>query len=215
MTEMAPIRVVLADDHTLVRRGIVAILASPSIDVAGEAEDGRSLLCVVRRTRPDIALIDLSMPLLNGIEATRRILRISPETRVIIVSMHADRDAMRRAKRAGARGYVLKDAAPERLLEAVRAVARGEESFPVDLAPTETDTGTEQVLTSREREVLQLIVEGKRNKEIAEIMTRSVHTIRNHRARIMRKLGVRSATGLVPAAERLGIVRPASGMEVR
>jgi len=201
---MNRIRVVLGDDHALVREGIAVLLSSSGIEVAAEAGDGRGLLRAVRRTRPDVALVDVSMPLLNGIEATRRIIRISPATRVIVLSMYADEGYVAQAARAGARGYVLKDEAPTRLIEAIAAVAEGRTYFPAGV-PELAEEGP--ALTGREREVLQLIVEGKRNAEIARIMSRSLHTVRNHRARLMHKLNAHSAAELVEVAERLGIVR--------
>ncbi len=199
------IRVVLGDDHTLVREGIKALLDSSAAEVVGEAEDGRALLRVVRALKPDVALVDVSMPLLNGIEATRRIKRLSRGTRVIILSMYADKGYIGQARRAGAWGYVLKDEAPDRLLAAIESVAAGTPYFPGGVPQDEEEWAPP--LTEREREVLQLIAEGKRNAEIAAIMSRSLHTVRNHRARLMRKLGAHSAAELVEAAERLGIVR--------
>ncbi len=198
------IRVVLGDDHTLVRKGIKALLDPSIVEVIGEAEDGRALLRVVRALAPDVALVDVSMPLLNGIEAMRRIGRLSPKTRVIVLSMYADKGYVRQAWQAGAWGYVLKDEAPDQLLAAITSVAAGKRYFPHGI-PQETEDMPP--LTEREREVLQLIAEGKKNAEIAQIMSRSLHTVRNHRARLMRKLGAHSATELVEAAERLGLVR--------
>jgi len=199
------VRVVLGEDHTLVREGIKALLDPGWIEVVGEAADGRALLRAVRRLKPDIAIVDVSMPLLNGIEATRRINRLSRDTRVIILSMYADKGYIGQAGRAGAWGYVLKDEAPAQLLAAIAAVAGGKRYFPEGLEPEPVEEETE--LSPREREVLQLIAEGKRNAEIAQIMSRSLHTVRNHRARLMRKLGAHSAAELVETAERLGVVR--------
>lgn len=205
---MKPIRVVLGDDHTLVRQGIRALLAAASIQVEGEASDGRELVRQVRRLLPDIALVDISMPLLNGIEATRRIGRVAPNTRVIILSMYPDKRYIAYAHRFGAWGYVLKEEAPQRLVEAIEAVVEGRRYFPADSASgVETPSAADERLTPREREVLQLIAEGKKNSEIAQIMTRSLHTVRNHRARIMRKLGAHSVAELVQAAEEMGLVQ--------
>ncbi len=194
------IRVVLADDHDLVRTCIRALLASHGIDVVAEAGDGRSLLQGVRKHRPDVALVDVSMPLLDGIEATRRIARLSSETRVVILTMHPDEHLARRARSAGARGYVVKDETPDRLIEVIERVMAGEECVP----PGDPE---DEVLTTKEREVLQLIAEGKRNREIASIMSRSIHTVRSHRARLMRKLDARTATELVKVAEERGLLR--------
>jgi DNA-binding NarL/FixJ family response regulator len=194
------IRVVLADDHVLVRSGVRAMLASAGMDVVAEASDGRELLSGIRRHRPDIALVDLSMPLLDGFEAARRIPSVSPETRVVVLSMHRDSTYADRAGLLGAWAYVTKDEAPDRLIDVIRRVAGGDRLLHVPDAVPED-------LSPREREVLQLIVEGKRNAEIAEVMCRSVHTVRNHRARLMRKLGVRSAAELVAVAGTRGLVR--------
>lgn len=206
---MGTIRVVLGDDHTLVRQGLRALLESASIRVEGESGDGRELVRAVRAVRPDIAIVDVSMPLLNGLEATRRIGQVSPETRVLILSMYPDPGYVARARRLGAKGYVLKDEAPQRLIEAVETVAAGGEYFSLDEAPAQ-----ETPLTPREREVLQLVAEGKKNAEIADVMMRSLHTIRNHRARLMRKLGAHNASDLVRCAEALGLVRLAPPREV-
>ena len=195
------IRVVLADDHDLVRTCIRALLASHGIDVAAEAGDGRSLLRDVREHRPDIALVDVSMPLLDGIEATRRIAKLSSETRVVILTMHPDARLADRARSAGAWGYVVKDETSDRLIEVIERVMAGEQCIPT------SDPEGDDVLTTREREILQLIAEGKRNHEIATIMSRSIHTVRSHRARLMRKLGARSATELVKAAEDRNLLR--------
>lgn len=200
MIAMKPIRVVVADDHGLVRSGLRALLASSGIDVAAEAKDGRELLAVVREHRPEIALVDLSMPLLDGFEAARRIPSVSPETRVIVLSMHDDARYVDRAGRLGAWAYLTKDEAPERLADVIRRVARGDRL----LAKAGDDVS--EPLSPREREVLQLIVEGKKNAEIASVMNRSVHTVRNHRARLMRKLGARTASQLVATADARGLI---------
>ena len=199
MVDIMPTRVVLADDHVLVRSGVRALLDSSEIDVVGEAKDGRELLAVVREHRPDIALVDLSMPLLDGFEAIRRIPSASPETRVIVLSMHHDARYVDRACRLGAWAYLMKDEAPERLIGVIRQVAEGCRLLAAKEAVTEA-------LSPREREVLQLIVEGRKNAEIARVMRRSVHTVRNHRARLMRKLGVRSAADLVAVADAQGLI---------
>ena len=201
---MKPIRVVLADDHTLVRRGLSALLtADGSISVVGEAENGRDLAKKTRDLQPDVALVDISMPLLNGLDAILKIRRVSPQTKVIILSMFSDDAYIAAAWEHGAAGYVLKDEAPEQLIEAIHAVVSGGTYFPVE-HPTVV---TSDLLTPREREVLQLITEGKKNSEIASVMMRSLHTVRSHRARLMMKLGVHSAAELVQAAEKLGVVR--------
>jgi len=197
---MTGLRVVVADDHALVRAGIRALLSSHGIDVVAEAGDGRTLLEEVRKHTPDVAVIDIAMPSLDGIEAARRVSQISSETKVVILSMHADERFVERARRAGAKAYVLKDEAEDRLIRAIKRVAKGTTCL------SGGDGSADETLTPREREVLQLIIEGKKNREIADVMCRSVHTVRNHRARLMRKLRVRSAGELVRAAERLGLM---------
>ncbi|UCF10254.1 MAG: response regulator transcription factor [Candidatus Bipolaricaulota bacterium] len=197
---METVRVALADDHVLVRAGVRQLLASHGITVVSEAGDGRALMRCVRDHLPEVAIVDISMPLLDGIEATRRISKISPETRVVLLTMHDDERFAQRAIAAGVWGYVKKDDAIEHLVEVVRRVADGERCLPEGVE-SESDR-----LTTKEREVLQLILEGKKNRDIAEIMSRSVHTVRAHRARLMRKLGARSATDLLDEAESLGLV---------
>ncbi len=209
---MKPIRVVLGDDHTLVRQGVKALLASFSILVQGEAGDGRELVKKVRAVQPDIAVVDVSMPLLNGLDATRQIAQVVPKTRVILLSMFHDKGYISQAHRVGAWGYVLKEEAPEQLVKAIELVAAGERYFPQGLGEG-TDVKIDERLTPREREVLQLIAEGKKNNEIAEVMMRSLHTVRNHRARLMRKLGAHSVAALVKEAEEMGLVRLAPPKE--
>jgi len=201
MVIMRSIRVVLGDDHLVVRAGIRTLLESASLDVVGEAENGRDVLRLARQFQPDVAVVDISMPLLNGLETTRRIGRISDEIRVVILSMFDDPEYRARAARAGAWGYVIKDEAPERLIEVIRQVASGERLLEPG-PPTSVEC-----LSEREREVLQLIIEGKKSGEIAQIMNRSVHTVRNHRARLMRKLGARTGSELIEAAEALGMTQ--------
>ncbi len=198
------IRVVLCDDHALIRAGVRGLLESAGIDVVSEAGDGRETLREVRAATPDIAIVDLSMPLLNGLEAIARIAQLSPETRVVVLSMFDDDEYVQRAQDAGAWGYVAKDEASTRLIDVIERVASGERCLRC--APRdEADP-----LSPREREVLQLIAEGQTNERIAEVMSRSVHTVRNHRARLMRKLGVRSASELVRIAEQRGWIRLAA-----
>ena len=201
MSIMRTIRVVLGDDHVVVRAGIRALLEAAALAVVAEAGDGREVLRAVRRHRPDVAVIDISMPLLNGFETTRRIERLSAGTRVVILSMFDDPEYRARAADVGAWGYVVKDDAPDRLIDAIRRVSAGERLL---------ESGAEETpecLSDREREVLQLIIEGRKSGEIAQIMNRSVHTIRNHRARLMRKLGARTSAELIRAAEELGMTK--------
>ena len=197
---------VLGDDHNLVRQGIRALLALSRICVVGEAKDGRELVRQVKELTPEVALVDISLPLLNGIEAARKIRHVAPKKRVIFLTMYQDRGYVTRAREVGAWGYVLKEEAPEQLITTIETVANGRHCFPSELVG-ETVRIEGKKLGPREREVLQLIAEGKKNKDIARIMIRSLHTVRNHRAHIMRKLGVHTAAGLVQAANEMGLVR--------
>jgi len=200
--------VVLADDHALVREGLSTLLVSASFDVVGVCGDGRELVRLTRAHHPDIVLVDISMPLLNGLEAIRHIRRVSPETKIVVLSMHTNRELVSQARHRGVSGYIFKDTPAATMLEMLHRVANGDQVFP-QVDGVEQDDGTNddiEALTSREREVLQLIVEGRRNAEIADIMMRSLHTVRNHRARIMRKLGVGTAADLITVAERMHLV---------
>lgn len=206
-------RIVLADDHSIVRSGFRMILAAqPDLDVVGEAANGREAVDSAASLQPDIVVMDVSMPELNGIEATRRIGEVSPRTRVLALSMHKDSVYVREILRAGAKGYLLKDSGEGDLLTAIRAVARGEGY----LSPAVSDavlndyrkhvTNPLDLLTSREREVLQLIAEGKTNKEIAQALNLSVYTVEAHRGRIMEKLNLHSTGEIVRFAVRNGII---------
>ena len=210
---MKRIRILLADDHAVVRQGFRMILGSqPDLEIVGEAATGREAVELAETLRPDLVVMDVAMPELNGIEATRRLATSSPHTRVLALSMHKDSVYVREILRAGARGYLLKDAFDRDLLTAVRAVARGEGY----LSPAVSDavlsdyrkhvTDPLDLLTSREREVLQLIAEGKTNKEIASLLGLSVYTVDAHRGRIMEKLNLHSTGELVRFAVRCGLV---------
>ncbi len=210
---MKKIRIVLADDHSVVRQGFRRILeAQPDMEIVGEASNGREALEEVANLTPDVVVMDVAMPELNGIEATRRIKEATPRTRVLALSMHKDSVYVREILRAGARGYLLKDAVDEDLIAAVRAVSRGEGYLSPGVADAVlTDyrqhvTDPIDLLTSREREVLQLIAEGKTNKEIATLLSLSVYTVDAHRGRIMEKLNLHSTGELVRFAIRKGLV---------
>lgn len=207
------IRILLADDHALVRHGFRMILAAQAdMEVAGEAGNGREAVELAEKLKPDVVIMDVTMPELNGIEATRRLIELSPRTRVLALSMHKDAVYVREILRAGARGYLLKDSADADLLAAVRAVAKGEGY----LSPGVSDavlsdyrrhvTDPVDLLTTREREVLQLIAEGKTNKEIATHLTLSVYTVEAHRGRVMEKLNLHSTGELVRFAVRSGLI---------
>jgi len=207
------IRILLADDHALVRQGFRRILeAEPDMEIVGEADNGRETVALAEKLRPDVIVMDVGMPELNGIEATRRLSESLPRTSVLALSMHKDSVYVREILRAGARGYLLKDAFDRDLLLAVRAVARGEAYLSPAVSEVVLSDYRRQVrdpldlLTSREREVLQMLAEGKTNKEIATALQLSVYTVDAHRGRIMEKLNVHSIGELVRFAVRHGLV---------
>jgi len=207
------IRILLADDHAVVRQGFKMILAAqPDMEIVGEAGNGREALDLAGQLQPDVAVMDVAMPELNGIEATRRLADLSPRTRVLALSMHKDSVYVREILRAGARGYLLKDSISSDLLAAVRAVARGEGYLSPGVSDAVLNdyrrhvTDPIDLLTSREREVLQMIAEGKTNKEIATVLNLSVYTVDAHRGRIMEKLNMHSVNELVRLAVRAGLV---------
>jgi DNA-binding NarL/FixJ family response regulator len=218
---MTPLRLVLADDHTLVRAGMRALLSElPGVAVVGETGDGREALRLVREHKPDIALIDISMPGLNGLEVAARIGHDHPATRVIIVSMHGDDETVRRALVAGAAGYMLKNSDRSELELALRTVARGDTWLSPSLTKRVVQALTQggqpatqgplQVLTPRQREVLQLVAEGHSNKEIASRLNVALKTVETHRTELMERLGIHGVAGLVRYAIQVGLVRPES-----
>ncbi len=207
------IRILLADDHAMVRQGFRMILAAqPDMEIVGEAGNGREAVALAGELQPDVVVMDVAMPELNGIEATRRITTASPRTRVLALSMYKDSVYVREILRAGARGFLLKDAIDRDLLAAVRSVAAGEgylspavsEAVLSDYRRHVTDPL--DLLSSREREVLQMIAEGKTNKDIATTLSLSVYTVDAHRGRIMEKLNLHSVGELVRFAVRKGLV---------
>jgi DNA-binding NarL/FixJ family response regulator len=210
------LRIVVADDHTLVRAGFAALLRRfPDFSVVGEAANGRDALRLIQEIDPDVALVDISMPELNGLETTARVTKERRRTRVIILSMHADEEYVRQAIVSGAAGYLLKNASEAELELAVRTVARGDNwlspgvSKPVFEAYArshEATRGPFEVLTPRQREVLQLIAEGHSTKEIAQRLALSVKTVETHRAQVMNRLGIHGVQGLVMYALRMGLV---------
>ncbi len=207
------IRILLADDHAVVRQGFKMILAAQQdMEIVGEAGNGREALDLAGQLQPDVIVMDVAMPELNGIEATRRVADLSPRTRVLALSMHKDSVYVREILRAGARGYLLKDSISSDLLAAVRAVARGEGYLSPGVSDAVLNdyrrhvTDPIDLLSSREREVLQMIAEGKTNKEIATILNLSVYTVDAHRGRIMEKLNLHNSTDLVRFAVRCGLV---------
>ena len=213
-------RVLLADDHHLVRAGIRALLQSlPDVEIVAEAGNGQEALAALGRTKPDIALIDISMPGLNGLELAARATREVPETRVVILSVHGDASHVAQALRAGAKGYLVKDAAADELPILLRAVMRGETYLSPSISrhvvegflgrssalPPES-TNASALLTPRQREILQLVAEGRSTKEIASLLELSVKTVETHRAQIMERLDIPDLAGLVRYAVRAGLV---------
>ena len=207
------IRILLVDDHAVVRQGFRMILAAQEdMEIVGEAGNGREAIAKAAELHPDVVVMDVAMPELNGIEATRRLAETSPQTRVLALSMHKDSVYVREILRAGALGYLLKDSIDVDFLTAVRAVARGEGY----LSPAVSDavltdyrkhvSDPLDLLSSREREVLQMIAEGKTNKEVAGVLNLSVYTVDAHRGRIMEKLNLHSTGELVRFAVRKGLI---------
>lgn len=207
------IRVLLADDHTIVRQGLKLILGSyDDLEVVGEAANGNEAVELARKLHPDIVLMDVAMPDLNGIEATKRMVQADPRLKVLVLSMHKEGVYVREILRAGARGYILKDAIDTELLNAVRSVAHGDGYIsPAVSGALLSDyrknvTDPLDLLTNREREVLKLIAEGKTNKEIATSLNLSVYTVDSHRGKVMEKLNLHSTGELVRFAIKHGVV---------
>ncbi len=211
-----PTRVVLADDHVLIRAGLRALLHSlPNIEVIGEASDGHEAIDVIARQQPDVVIMDIGMPGLNGVDSTRRIVKQSPDTRVIILSMHANEEYVGRALEAGAMGYVLKGAEPAELELVLKAVMRGETYLSPSIAKhlvqdylshRKDKTPSLPDLTARQREVLQLVAEGCSTKDIANRLKLSVKTVDTHRSELMHRLDIHDVAGLVRYAIRTGLV---------
>jgi len=216
---MTPVRIVLADDHTIVRHGLRLVLErQPDFAVVGEASNGREAVDVIAQENPDIAVMDIAMPLLNGIEAAKKITEERLKTVVVILSMHSDESYILRALRAGARGYLLKDSAENDLIQAIRAVYAGKAFFSPAVSRVLADDYLRQIqqqgvedpyelLTARERELLQLIVELKSTKDIAGLLGVSPRTIDTHRGNLMQKLNVHSIPELILYAMRKGVIR--------
>jgi DNA-binding NarL/FixJ family response regulator len=206
-------RILLADDHAVVRQGFKMILAAqPDMEIVGEAGNGREAVELAQKLKPDVVVMDVAMPELNGIEATRRVNEALPHARVLALSMHKDSVYVREVLRAGARGYLLKDSGADDLVSAVRSVARGEGYLSPAVSDAVLDdyrkhvTDPIDLLSSREREVLQMLAEGKTNKEIAGVLNLSVYTVDAHRGRIMEKLNLHSINELVRFAVRNGLI---------
>ena len=212
------ISLVIADDHAVVRKGLRFILEQqPDLHVAGEAPDGRAAVALAQQLCPAAVILDIAMPELNGIEAGIEILRIRPETRIILLSMYSDEEYLIRALDAGVKVYLLKDSAEEDLVQAVRAALRGECFFSPAIARTLAEdyirqlrarslTDSYHLLTDREKEVLRLLGEGKANKEAATVLGLSPYTVETHRTRIMQKLNLHSTADIVLYAVRKKLV---------
>jgi DNA-binding NarL/FixJ family response regulator len=211
-------RILLADDHGIVRRGMRALLdTEPGVEVVGEASNGREALKLIETLRPDMAILDVAMPMLNGIEVAAQAMKLDPELKVIMLSMYADEAYVVRALTAGARGYLLKEATEDDLLPAVRAVGAGRSFFSpaissillADYVRHLKQRGLEDsydVLSDREKEVLQLLAEGKTNKEAAAVLNLSLSTVETHRLKLMQKLGLHNTAEIVLYAVRKGII---------
>ena len=216
---MNKIRILLADDHTVMRAGLRLLLErQPDMVVVAEAEDGRQTVELADAHTPEVVVLDIAMPNLNGIEAARQIVSKHPKASVVILSMHSDESYVLRALKAGARAYLLKDSAESDLIRAIRAVRDGKSFFSPavskllleDYVRQIQERGEEdsyELLTTRERELLQLLAEGKSNKDVANLLNLSLYTVETHRAHILQKLGLHTVPDLILYAVRKGIIR--------
>ena len=215
---MNPVRILLADDHTVMRSGLRLLLErQPNLKVVGEAADGRQAVTLSESANPDVVIMDIGMPNLNGIEAARQIVSRSPRTAIAILSMHSDESYVIRALKAGARAYLLKDSAEADLLAAVRALTEGKSFFSPAISKILVEDymrqlerqgaeDTYELLTNREREILQLLAEGKTNKEAASLLNLSLYTVETHRTHILQKLNLHNVPELILYAVRKGII---------
>jgi DNA-binding NarL/FixJ family response regulator len=212
------IRIVLADDHVVMRNGLRLLLErQPDFEVVGEAGDGRKMVEVCEALKPDAVVLDIAMPNLNGIEAARQICAKLPKTAIVVLSMHSDEGYVLRALKAGARAYLLKDSAEADLINAIRVVTEGKAFFSPAISRMLVDDyihrlqqrGVEdsyELLTTREREILQLLAEGKSNKEVANILNLSLYTVETHRGNMLQKLNLHSVPELILYAVRKGVI---------
>jgi two-component system, NarL family, response regulator NreC len=215
---MSPIRILLADDHVVVRDGLRALVEKqPDMTVVGEAADGRDIVRLAEEQAPDVIIMDIAMPNMNGIEATRRIVASNPRTAIVILSMHQDESYVLRSLKAGARGYLLKDSVRGDVVEAIRSVAQGrsfltrkvsrvlQEDYVREMERRGLEDSYD-LLTDREREILQLVAEGRTNKEVASMLNISITTVETHRTHILQKLNLHSVPELILYAVRKGII---------
>lgn len=212
------IRAVVADDHDVVRKGVLYLLSQePDIEVAGEASDGREAVRLVESLKPHVLIMDIAMPQLNGIDAASQLAAAAPGTAIILLSMYSEEEFMIRALSAGVRGYLLKDSAEADLIRAVRAVASGKTYFSPEIShllvedymrrlQSEGLQDSYRLLTDREREVLQLLAEGRSNRETARLLNLSLHTVETHRTNLMRKLELHNIAEIVAYAMRKRII---------
>ncbi len=215
---MKKTRILLADDHGVVRKGLRFLLESePGLEVVGEAADGRQAVNLAAELKPDVVVMDIAMPRLNGIEATRQVVRDRPEVSVIILSMYSDEEYLVRTLTAGAKGYLLKDSAEDELVRAIQSVSQGKPYFSPSISKALLEdylrhlqqrglTDSYDLLTDREKEVLQLLAVGKTNKEIATILDLSPYTVETHRNHIMQKLDLHNTAEIVLYAVRKKLV---------
>jgi two-component system, NarL family, response regulator NreC len=215
---MKKLRILLADDHIVMRTGLRALLErQPNLEVVGESENGRNAIELAASLKPDVVIMDIGMPVLSGIEATKTIVTEHPTTAIIILSMHADESYVMRALKAGARGYLLKDSAPADLMSAIQAVSQSKSFFSpkvsrilaedyVRVLKQKGGVDSYDLLTSREREILQLLAEGKANKEVATTLSISPYTVETHRKHILEKLNLHNPAELILYAVRKGII---------
>jgi two-component system response regulator NreC len=208
-----PLKILLADDHAVVREGLRVLLEREGFLFSGEASDGREAIHLCLHNKPDIAVLDLAMPLLNGIDAAREIVKSNPKIKVILLTMHTEDHLVLESLRAGVTGYVLKTRASNELVQAIRAVSKGEMYLTQSISRTvvqaflNKDDVPDRFLSDRERQVLQLVAEGKTTKELAAILGISVKTAESHRSNIMDKLDIHDVAGLVRYAIRTGIIQ--------
>lgn len=212
------IRILLADDHTVVRKGLRLLLENqPDFQVVGDAADGREAIAMAEQQRPDVMVMDVAMPVLNGIEAARQIAAKLPSIAIVFLSMHSDEGYVLKALKAGARAYLLKDSAEYDLISAVKAVCAGKAFFSPAISKMLAEDyirqmrdqkvdDTFELLTTREREVLQLLAEGRSNKEVATFLELSPHTVETHRSNILEKLNLHTGAELILYAIRKGVV---------